>query len=460
MADTARTVGVVPATLMVAGNIMGSGVFMLPANLAATGGIAIFGWLVTITGAVALSLVYAKFSSFDDSAGGSYAYARKAFGDFVGFQTNVVYWLASWVGNIALLVVGVGYLSYFFPYLKDPLAAAFAILALLWLITFLNILGPAVVTKVQAWTTSLALIPILGVALFGWFWFSGHEYMAAWNVSGKSSVGAIAGTLNVTLWSFIGLETAAVAAGVVKNPKRNVPIATVGGVLIAAVAYVLSNTAIMGMIPNAALVKSASPFADAVRLALGDVGGDVVSFCAAAGCIGSLGGWTLVVGQTAKAAADDGLFPAIFGRTNQRGVPAAGLMIVAAMMSVIVLLTISPSASKQFGTISSIAVIMTLVPYLYTAAALRMLGTAYFGGQRTAWIVCILIATLYSAWAIVGSDATEVLWTFVVVLLTALLYARNYERAHSLATPATPAPSGSGASVAGPAALPGLGGAR
>lgn len=430
VATAERKVGVVPATLMVAGNIMGSGVFMLPANLAATGGIAIFGWLVTITGAVALSLVYAKFSSFDDSAGGSYAYAKKAFGDFVGYQTNALYWLASWVGNIALVVVGVGYLSYFFPHLKDPLAAAFANLALLWLFTFLNILGPDLVTRVQSWTTSLALIPILGVAVFGWFWFSGHTYMAAWNVSGKSAVGAVAGTLNVTLWSFIGLETAAVAAGVVENPKRNVPIATVGGVLLAAVAYVLSNTAIMGMIPNADLAKSSSPFADAVKLAIGDFGGALVSFCAAAGCIGSLGGWTLVVGQTAKAAADDRLFPPIFGRTNQRGVPAAGLIIVAVMMSAIVLLTISPDANKQFGVISSISVIMTLVPYLYTAAALRMLGVPHFGRQRPAWIACILVATLYSAWAIVGSDAKQVLWSFVVVLLTALLYAGNYERTH------------------------------
>ncbi len=440
MAAVVRKVGVVPATLMVAGNIMGSGVFMLPANLAATGGIAIFGWLVTIAGAVALSLVYAKFSSFDDSAGGSYAYARRAFGDYVGYQTNVLYWLASWVGNIALVVVGVGYLSYFLPALKDPLTAAAANVAILWLFTFLNILGPDLVTRVQSCTTSLALIPILGVAFFGWFWFSSHEYMAAWNVSGKGATSAVAGTLNVTLWSFIGLETAAVAAGVVENPKRNVPIATVGGVLLAAIAYVLSSTAIMGMIPNAALVKSASPFSDAVTLALGDIGGDIVSFCAAAGCIGSLGGWTLVVGQTAKAAADDGLFPAIFGRTNQRGVPAAGLIIVAVMMSAIVLLTISPTASKQFGTISSISVIMTLVPYLYTAAALRMLGAAYFGRRRAAWVACILVATLYSTWAIVGSNPEEVLWSFVVVLLTALLYAWNSTRHRS---PAAPAATGS-----------------
>ena len=117
----AHKVGLIPVTLMVSGNIMGSGVFLLPANLASTGGIAIYGWLVTIIGALALSMVYAKMSSLDSSPGGSYAYARRCFGPFLGYQTNVLYWLACWIGNIAMVVIGVGYLSYFFPILKDPL---------------------------------------------------------------------------------------------------------------------------------------------------------------------------------------------------------------------------------------------------------------------------------------------------------------------------------------------------
>jgi arginine:agmatine antiporter len=161
-----------------------------------------------------------------------------------------------------------------------------------------------------------------------------------------------------------------------------------------------------------------------VTLAIGPIGGGIVAFCAMAGCLGSLGGWTLVVGQTAKAAADDGLFPAIFAKTNRRGVPAVGLAIVAVMMSAIMLFTISPNASKQFGVVSSISVIMTLLPYVYTAAALRKLGTPHFGAHEIMWRSVILIAVVYSSWAIVGSDAKQVLWTFVIVLFTTLLYAR------------------------------------
>ena len=293
-------VGVVAATIMVAGNIMGSGVFMLPANLAATGGIAIFGWLVTITGAVSLAMVYARMSAIDDSPGGSYAYAKRAFGPFVGYQTNLLYWLAGWIGNVALAVVGVGYLSYFFPILKEPWVLGMVCVAVMWLFTLINIVGPNLVARVQSVTTILALIAIIGVAIIGWFGFSWETYMDAWNVSGKDSFGAVQGVLNVTLWSFIGVETAAVAAGVVKNPKKNVPIATIGGVSIAAVTYVLSCTAIMGAIPNDQLIKSAAPFADAAKLALGNTGGAIVSFCAAVGCLGSLGGWILATAQSGE----------------------------------------------------------------------------------------------------------------------------------------------------------------
>src|SRR6185369_133802 len=126
---------------------------------------------------MSLSLVYAKFASFETGAGGSYAYVKTAFGPSLGYQTNTAYWLAGWSGNIAMAVVGVGSLAYFFPFLKDPMMAAIATIAVIWAFTFLNMVGPAAVTKVQSYTTSLVFIPIFGVALFGWFWLEPSTYM-------------------------------------------------------------------------------------------------------------------------------------------------------------------------------------------------------------------------------------------------------------------------------------------
>ena len=171
--------GLVPATLMVAGNMMGSGVFMLPANLSAIGSIALIGWLITVVGAISLALVFAKLASIDPAAGGPYAHTRKVFGDYMGYQTNLVYWLANVIGNVALAIAGLGYLSHFFPALNQPIVLAFAAIAVIWFFTYANILGPQLVGRVQSVTTIFALIPVLGTALFGWFWFSADIYADA-----------------------------------------------------------------------------------------------------------------------------------------------------------------------------------------------------------------------------------------------------------------------------------------
>lgn len=423
MASEDNKIGVVPATLMVAGNMMGSGVFMLPANLAAIGSIAVIGWLITIVGAIALALVFSKLTQINPAAGGPYAYSRKAFGDYMGYQTNLVYWLANVVGNVGLVVAGLGYLTPFFPSLKDPLVMALGQIGIIWLFVYANILGPKTVSRLQGFTTTVALFPIIGVALLGWFWFHPDVFTAGWNVSGQNEMTALGMTLNFTLWAFIGVESASVSTAVVRNPTRNVPIATVVGVLLAAVCYILSCSVIMGIIPNKELIVSAAPFSDAVTVALGSTAGKVVAICAAAGCLGSLGGWTLLVGQTAKAAADDGLFGNIFARVNRRGVPAAGLAIVAGIMTLQVLATMSPTAAQQFGKIASIAVIMTLLPYIYSSVAIKILGREKMERhQLTFYTIVGLLAALYCMAAMIGSDAAQTRWALMFVISTIIFY--------------------------------------
>ena len=177
----------------------------------------------------------------------------------------------------------------------------------------------------------------------------------------------------------------------------------------------------MGAIPNADLVKSAAPFADCAKLALGDAGGAIVSFCAAAGCLGSLGGWVLATAQTAKAAAGDGLFPKIFGDSDKHDVPVKGLIITGFLMTGAQLLTISPTASKEFGVISSIAVLMTLVAYVYVAAALVWLAKKV--GVVLGLIIGITI--VYCLWAVLGSDPKQVIWLAITLLLSSVCYTIN-----------------------------------
>lgn len=429
MVSESNKIGLLPAILMVAGNMMGSGVFMLPANLAGIGSIAIIGWLITVVGAIALGLVFAKLTEVTTAAGGPYAYARKAFGDYMGYQTNLVYWLANVIGNVGLAVAGLGYLTPFFPALRDPLVMALAQIAVIWFFTYANILGPRVVGRMQGITTTVALFPIVGVALLGWFWFNPETYMEGWNVSGESSLTAVGMTLNFTLWAFIGVESASVSTAVVKNPAKNVPIATVVGVLLAAVCYVLSSSAIMGIIPNKELVSSSAPFSQAVSIALGSTAGKIVALCAAVGCLGSLAGWTLLVGQTAQAAAKDGLFAGIFARVNRRGVPSAGLAIVAGIMTLQVLATMSPTASEQFGKIASIAVIMTLLPYIYSSVAIKILGREKMSDREGLFYTIVgLIAAVYSLSAMIGSNSEQTRWALIFVISTIIFYELSVNR--------------------------------
>ena len=429
MVSESNKIGLLPAILMVAGNMMGSGVFMLPANLAGIGSIAIIGWLITVVGAIALGLVFAKLTEVTTAAGGPYAYARKAFGDYMGYQTNLVYWLANVIGNVGLAVAGLGYLTPFFPALRDPLVMALAQIAVIWFFTDANILGPRVVGRMLGITTTVALFPIVGVALLGWFWFNPETYMEGWNVSGESSLTAVGMTLNFTLWAFIGVESASVSTAVVKNPAKNVPIATVVGVLLAAVCYVLSSSAIMGIIPNKELVSSSAPFSQAVSIALGSTAGKIVALCAAVGCLGSLAGWTLLVGQTAQAAAKDGLFAGIFARVNRRGVPSAGLAIVAGIMTLQVLATMSPTASEQFGKIASIAVIMTLLPYIYSSVAIKILGREKMSDREGLFYTIVgLIAAVYSLSAMIGSNSEQTRWALIFVISTIIFYELSVNR--------------------------------
>jgi arginine:agmatine antiporter len=424
MAAPGKKMTLTQATMLVAGNMIGTGVFLLPVNLASVGSISVFGWVVATAGAAALGLVFAKLGELEPKEGGPYAYARDFLGPYVGFQTNYVYWFGNWIGNIAIAVAAVGYLAEFFPHIAAPPASVFATAGVIWLLTFANILGPRVVGALETWTMSLALIPILGIALLGWFWFEPEVFRASWNVSGGSDAHAISRAASMALWAYMGIESAAVSAGVIENPKRNIPLATLIGLGLSAVVYVLSSTVIMGLIPNAELQKSHAPFAEAARIALGTPGLVIVAICAVLKSVGSLGGWMLLVGQSAKAAADDGMFPKVFGRLNRHGVPGVGLVIVGVLMTIVLFATMSPTIADQFSVIIDLAVILAVIPYIYASVAVVKVtfdhGVPKPTFQLYKWIA--LGAVIYCLWTVIGGDPDTVVNAMVALLISVPLY--------------------------------------
>ncbi len=424
MSEPGRKMSLTQATMLVAGNMIGTGLFLLPVNLAQVGGIAVFGWVIATVGVAALGLVFAKLGELNPQQGGPYAYARDFLGPYAGFQTNYVYWFGNWIGNIAIAVAAVGYLAELIPGISGPPASVFATAVVIWLLTFANILGPRVVGALETWTMALALIPIMAIALLGWFWFDSETFLTGWNVTGESNMHAISRAASMALWAYMGIESAAVSAGVIENPKRNIPLATLIGLSLAAVVYMLSSTVIMGILPNAELQTSHAPFAEAARLALGTPGVIIISVCAVLKSLGSLGGWMLLVGQSSKAAADDGMFPRVFARLNGNGVPGRGLIIVAALMTVVLFATMSPTLAGQFNNLVNLAVILIIVPYIYSAVAVvkvihdHGLPAKVFYTYK--WIA--IAAVVYCLWVILGGDPPTVVSAMVALLISVPLY--------------------------------------
>ena len=424
MSHAGRKMSLMQATMLVAGNMIGTGVFLLPVNLAQVGGIAIFGWVIATIGVAGLGLIFAKLGELKPSAGGPYAYARDFLGPYAGFQTNYVYWFGNWIGNIAIAVAAIGYLAELVPGITHPPGRVLATAALIWLLTFANILGPRVVGALETWTMALALIPILAIALLGWIWFNPDTFMAGWNVTGESNLHATSRAASMALWAYMGIESAAVSAGVIENPSRNVPLATLIGLGLAAVVYVLSSSVIMGIVPNEELRTAHAPFAEAARLVIGSAGAIVIAVCAVLKSVGSLGGWMLLVGQSAQAAADDGMFPRVFARLNKNGVPGLGLVIVGVLMTIVLFATVSPTVADQFSRIVDLAVILIIVPYVYSAVAIvkviydKQLPRKTF--QLYKWIA--LIAVVYCLWAVVGGDPDTVVHAMVALLISVPLY--------------------------------------
>jgi len=420
----ARKMSLAQATMLVAGNMIGTGIFLLPVNLAQVGSISIYGWLIATVGAAALGMVFARLGQVNPQPGGPYAYARDFLGPFAGFQTNYIYWFGNWVGNIAIAVAAVGYLAELIPHIEGPPASTVVTALVIWTLTWANIKGPRVVGMLEAWTMVLALIPIVGVALLGWFWFQPEIFKASWNVSGDSDWSAISRAASMVLWAYMGIESAAVSAGVIENPSRNIPLATLIGLVLAAVVYMLSSTVIMGIIPAAQLQTSHAPFAEVARIAIGAPAAIVISICAVLKSVGSLGGWMLLVGQSAKAASDDGMFPKVFGQLNENGVPKQGLIIVSVLMTVVLFATMSPTIAEQFNRAVDLAVILIIVPYIYSVIALiNLLAIQKVSPATTlSFRLLGLAAVFYCLWAVVGGDQHTVVNAFIALLLSVPLY--------------------------------------
>jgi APA family basic amino acid/polyamine antiporter len=363
-----RRFGLGTATALVMGNIIGGGIFLLPASVAPFGTVSLVAFGVLTIGAVALALVFGRLARRHPDTGGPYVYAREAFGDFAGFLSAWSYWTMTWVSNAALAVAAVGYVHVLVPGHASGGTDLAVALGALWLPALANFAGTRYVGAVQLVSTVLKFVPLLFIAVVGLFFFD-PDNLGGFNESGGSAVGGMSAAAAILLYSYVGVESAAMSAGEVRDPERNVGRATVLGTIGAAVVYLLGTVSVFGTVAHDKLVDSKAPFSDAVNAMFGGQwGGTVIAGAAVVSIVGALNGWTLMSAQSPYAAAKDGLFPAAF-LTKRRGVPTFGVLAAAVLASALTVVNYLTGAGGVFEILVLITTFSATIPYLLAAGA-------------------------------------------------------------------------------------------
>ncbi len=424
MSAKSNKIGVVQLTILTMVNMMGSGIIMLPTKLAEIGTISIVSWLVTAVGSTALAYAFAQCGMFSKKSGGMGGYAEYSFGKAGNFMANYTYGVSLVIANTAIAISAVGYGSELLGATLSPLSIALWTIFTLWLATVLNFGGARITGHISSFTIWGVIIPVVGISIIGWKWFDGSMYVNSWNPHNVPTFEAIGVSISMTLWAFLGLESACANADAVENPEKNVPIAVLGGTLGAAVIYIVSTNVIAGIVPNLELANSTAPFGLAFAHMFNETIGKVIMGLMVMSCFGSLLGWQFTIAQVFKSSAEEGYFPAFFKKVTSKDAPVVGMITITALQTLLSLMTISPSLNKQFNVLVDLAVVTNVIPYLLSMAALAVLLKAEnVAPQKYKTTVFVaFIGSVYSIYALYAAGEQAMLYGSIVTFIGWTLY--------------------------------------
>jgi APA family basic amino acid/polyamine antiporter len=425
MSNGTQKIGLLTTTSLVVGNMIGVGVFVLPAVLSNYGSISLLGWLFTAAGALVLAKIFSNFSKIIVSkSGGPYVYSKAGFGGFIGFLVAWGYWVACWVSNGAIAIAIIGAASFFVPELATNSVLSVGLgLALIWIFTWVNTRGIKESGKVQLITTIIKILPLLFIIIFGFFFFK-LENFPAFNLTGEDDFSTLSAVATLTLYAFCGIECATIPVGSIENPEKTIPRATMLGTIITTALYILGTVVLFGILPLDILQNSPAPFAEAAKIMGGEYGGYFVAIGVIISGIGVLNGWILVTGQISMATAKDDLFPDFFKKENTKGAPVNGFIIGGVLSSLVMIMNYSEGLVEQFEFIVQLTVLVVLIPYLFTAASYALIIIEKNLHSKS-WIKTFVLSALgfsYSLWAIYGSGPDTVFYGFLLMLIGVPVY--------------------------------------
>jgi APA family basic amino acid/polyamine antiporter len=427
-ADSTRALGLTMCTALVVGNMIGAGIFMLPASLAPYGMNAVPAWLITTVGCVFVAWVFAGFARTFPDDDGPYAYTARAFGGGVAFVLMWCYWISTWVTNAVLATGTVGYLSFFFPVFGvNRWLAAVTAVSLVWLFVLINVRGARTAGWVQVLTTALKLVPQLGIIALGlWAFFAPHPQPVVHPPATPPSLGAVIAASTLALYAMLGVESAAMPAGRVKDPGRTIPRATFIGTLLVAAIYMCVSLVPMLLIPQAELAASNAPFADLFARFLGPGSGELLAAFVIVSSLGCLNGWTLILGELTVSFARHGGFPPWLGAVNSHNAPTRAFVLTGILASLMMLLNYNDSMAGAFTFLSVVVTAANLPIYIGCALAVLVLwrrGQIPKPGPRESrWIAAAALAAIYCVWASIGIGGKSLGWALGLCALGIPVY--------------------------------------
>ena len=420
-----QKIGLLAATSLVVGNIIGAGIFVLPASLGKFGSISIVGWLFTATGALILAKIFSNFSKkLKGKSGGPYIYSKVVFGDFIGFLVAWGYWISCWVNNAAIAVAIVSALSFFFPELvTNPFYATLTGLSFIWVFTFTSSKGIKSSGNIQILTTIAKLIPLVLIILFGFFIFD-LEIFPEFNLTDQNDFEILPVVAVMTLYAFLGLECASIPAENIKNPEKTIPKATMVGTLISTLIYILSTIVLFGIIPAENLINSPAPFAEAGEIIGGKYFGFLISAGAAISAIGALNGWILITSYMPMTMANDRLFPKVFAKKNKKGFPYLSLLLGSILTSIVMTMNYTDGLVDRFEFLILLTTLSTLIPYFFVSVSyiLFHVEKRLFKINSFRSVILGLFGSLYSLWAIFGSGIDSIFYGTILLILGIPIY--------------------------------------
>lgn len=428
MSDSSQNkMSVTQLTILTAVNMMGSGIIMLPTKLAQVGTMSILSWLVTAVGSMCLAYAFAQCGMFTRRGGGMGGYAEYSFGKAGSFMANYTYGVSLLIANIAIAISAVGYAQEFLGISLSSVSVGIWTIITLWLATVLNFGGAKYTGRVSSFTVWGVIIPVIGISVLGWLWFDADTYVGAWNPHNLQFFDGLTQSIAMTLWAFLGLESACANADAVENPEKNVPKAVLGGTLGAAIVYILSTNVMAGIVPNADLAASSAPFGLAFATMFTPTVGRIVMGLMVMSCFGSLLGWQFTIAQVFKSSADEGYFPKLFSKVTSYDAPIVGMVTITVIQSLLSLMTISDSLYQQFEMLVNLAVVTNIIPYLLSMAAAIVMQKA--AGHYSAFTTFMaVVGSLYSFYALYSSGFDAMTYGSLVTFFGWTLYGFISER--------------------------------